>query len=87
MLDYAAEVLGHGDAYAGTGSSEPATPFADLAPGDRVLLAITRNDLAAFIDAAVGVYAAAGSLVVCLDADPETLERRATAERATRVLS
>jgi uncharacterized protein (TIGR03089 family) len=86
VLDYAAEVLGHGDAYAGTGSMEPAIPLDGLAPGDRVLLSITRDDLSALIDTAVGVYAAAASLVVCLDADAATVDRRAEAERATRVL-
>jgi uncharacterized protein (TIGR03089 family) len=86
VLDYAAEVLGHGDAYDGAGSTEPAIPLDTVAPGDRVLLAIARDDLSALVDTAIGVYAAASSLVVCLDADPSAVERRATAERATRVL-
>ena len=75
------------DAYAGAGSPERAVPLADLAPGARALLAIDRNDLASLITAAVSVYAAGGSLVVCLDADPETVARRALSERATRVLA
>ncbi len=86
VIDFAAEVLGHGDAYSGAGSTEPAPPLPDLAPGDRVLLATSRDDLAGLIDTAVGVYAAGGSLVVCLDADEATVARRAEAERATRVL-
>jgi len=86
VLDYAAEVLGHGDAYAGAGSMEPAIPLDGLTPGDRVLVSIGRDDLAALVDTAVGVYAAGGSLVVCLDADAATVDRRAAAERATRVL-
>jgi uncharacterized protein (TIGR03089 family) len=97
VVDYAAEVLAHGDRYLGPALAPadlaiPTATHADLLtmsrshlPGARILLAPDGDpalDVESVIAAYLGPLASGGSVVLCRNADPAALPRRLAAERA-----
>jgi uncharacterized protein (TIGR03089 family) len=94
VVDFGAEVYNHGDLYVLLDPPRPESPayddrtHADLVAaagpiGERVL---TTRDLANDPTTLAGVLAGGGSVVLCRNLDPATLDRRVADERVDTVL-
>lgn len=91
VVDYAAEVLSHGDVF--TPIEESGQPLAaqaqaaGLPAGERVLLAAPYDDEDTIVQGLLAPLAVGGSVVLCRNLDESKLADRVATERVTRVLS
>jgi len=90
VVDYAAEVLAHGDVFVPVEESgqelADRAEAAGLSPGERVLVASAYDDDDVVVDGLLAPLAVNGSVVLCRNLDETRIAGRVETERVTRVL-